>query len=168
MQTLLLNKLATVGTLTAGILHEINNPLTFVLTNLHFIDEQLKLLSQDYINQNSFMPKLSEIIGESIYGADRIKKIVSDLKGFVRTEINELSLVNINENIDKAVEIAYPQFKHCTNLVKEYTSDLPKILLTSGKLQQVFINLIINSAQAMDKNNVQNNLITIRTYLNKK
>lgn len=164
-QTILTSKLATVGTLTAGIMHEINNPMTFVLTNLKYMEEQLKTLSQDYIKQNTFMLKLNDIIDESIQGVERIRKIINDLKGFARVDTDDLTLVDIHEVLSTAINMAYPQFKHVATLEKDFTTDIPLLLLNTSKLHQVFLNLIINSVQAMEGDDFSKNIIQVKTYI---
>jgi PAS domain S-box-containing protein len=163
-QTILADKLATVGTLAAGIIHEINNPMTFVYSNLEYINKKIKTIILDDTQHRDFILNLKDVIDESLQGARKIIKIIHDLKGFARKDQDELTLVNINEVLNTAINIAHPQFKNHAQLKTDFATDLPLLLSSNGKLNQVFLNLIINAAQAMDGDDFQKNIIHIKTF----
>ncbi len=166
-QHLLADKLATVGTLAAGIIHEINNPMTFILGNLGCIKEQINTLSLEDAAHKALLSKLKDIVDESIHGAELIRVIVRDLKGFTRADPVELASINIHEILDAAINMAYPQFKNHAVLKKDFSSDIPLLLWSGGKLHQVFLNLIINAAQAMEEGVLNENIISISTRIEK-
>ncbi len=163
-------KLATVGTLAAGIAHEINNPLTYVLANLVFLQENLDDLRRQMDEKghvDAGYPKLFEEILEEIdetaQGGERIREIVRGLKSFVRTDEDEVAVVDLNKTIESAINMTFHEFKHKARVEKDFALRLPLLTANVGKLQQVFINLLINAAHAIEGNNPEDNKIHIRT-----
>ncbi|MFW6140293.1 MAG: cache domain-containing protein [Acidobacteriota bacterium] len=145
-------KLASLGKLSAGVAHEINNPLGGILIYSHLILEDLDKDTPYYDN-------LRKIVKET----SRCKEIVKGLLEFARPKEPEASIVNINNVVDKALSIIETKalFQNI-NIKKKYSSSLPKITADSAQLQQVFINIIINAAEAMEGNGS----LTIETGVN--
>jgi PAS domain S-box-containing protein len=163
-------KLATVGTLAAGIAHEINNPLTYVLANLVFLREnldELKHQMEEKGHADAEYPKIfkemHEELTESRHGGERIRNIVRGLKSFVRSDEDEVAPVDLNQTVDSAINMTFHEFKHKARVEKDFAMHLPSLTANAGKLQQVFINLLINAAQAMGGNDPAENKIHIRT-----
>jgi two-component system NtrC family sensor kinase len=144
-------KLASLGKLAAGIAHEINNPLGGVLIYSHLLLEDTDKNSPQYEN-------LKKIVKETT----RCKGIVRGLLEFARPKDPEMILTDINETVDKSLSIMERQalFQNI-NLKKNYSTDLPKIVADSAQLQQVFMNIIINAAEAMDGDGT----LSINTFL---
>lgn len=135
-------KLASLGKLSAGIAHEINNPLGGVLIYSHLLLEDTDKSSPHYEN-------LKKIVKET----SRCKDIVKGLLEFARPKDLEMSLIDINKLVDKSLSIMEGQalFQNI-RVEKRYSSDLSKIVADSGQLQQVFMNIILNAAESMDGN----------------
>lgn len=146
-------KLASLGKLAAGVAHEINNPLGGILIYSHLILEDLDKDIPYYDN-------LRKIVKETT----RCKEIVKGLLEFARPKDPETSLININGVLEKALSIMETKtlFQNIT-IKKEYSSSLPKITADSAQLQQVFINIIINAAEAMEGNGS----LTIKTGIDR-
>jgi len=169
-QATLNDKLATVGTLAAGVAHEINNPLTYVLANLTFLQEQFNDIdrhmemkgSMDDTCKGVFKEMRSEL-ADIAKGGDKIRDIVKGLKAFVRSNDDELEKVDLNQAVESAINMSFHIIKQKARVEKNFAVDLPHLLANSGKLQQVFINLLINAAQSMEGNNPEKNKISIRT-----
>jgi two-component system NtrC family sensor kinase len=144
-------KLASLGKLAAGIAHEINNPLGGVLIYSHLLLEDTDKNSPRYEN-------LKKIVKETT----RCKGIVRGLLEFARPKDPEMILTDINETVDKSLSIMERQalFQNI-NLKRDYSTDLPKIVADSAQLQQVFMNIIINAAEAMDGDGT----LSIHTFL---
>jgi PAS domain S-box-containing protein len=166
-QTLLSDKLATIGTLAAGIIHEINNPMIWILNNLSYLDDKVKGLKANNFEQKSILIKMDETIGESLQGAERIRDIIHDLKGYTRIDENTLTPVDVNVAIKSAINMAYPQFKNRAKLETSFDLSIPILLLNSNKLQQIFLNLIVNASQSLNKSHFDHNIIRITTYMSK-
>lgn len=152
------DKMATIGILTAGIVHEIKNPLSYVQGNVWLLNEALKgverLPSQPDMD-------LQSVLGGAREGVDRMAKIVQDIRMFSRTDKGDFIPVNINEVLDSVTSIVGPSLK-TADLKKEY-GDVPKIKGSPQQLGQVFLNFIINASQAMELEGGKKGLITLRT-----
>lgn len=166
-------KMASVGQLAAGVAHEINNPMGFVLSNLHTLgkyaarfkemldyyralmdkdsafsearkesEERWKELKLDYM-----LLDLEPLIGESLHGAERVKKIVSDLKGFSHIDDAEEAVVDINEEIDRTLNVLSHEIPEGTKVVRNYQA-LPGFTCRAASLSQAFLNILLNSLQA--------------------
>jgi two-component system NtrC family sensor kinase len=144
-------KLASLGKLAAGIAHEINNPLGGILIYSHLTLEDMEKDNPQYEN-------LKKIVKETT----RCKDIVKGLLEFARPRDPEMILADINEIVEKSLSIMERQalFQNIS-LKKKYADDLPKIVADGAQLQQVFMNIIINAAEAMDGNGT----LSIKTSL---
>ncbi|MDD2734142.1 MAG: response regulator [Desulfuromonadaceae bacterium] len=169
------DKMATIGLLMAGIAHEINNPVGFITSNLgslkkygerlaEFIFEQDKAITADgqvvRIMENVFalrntlkidhiLEDFPQLLAESADGADRIRKIVQDLKCFSRTDGAEQASADINQCMESAIGIAHNELKYKATIMREF-GDLSHTLCYPQQLGQVFINLLVNAAHAID------------------
>lgn len=164
------DRLAIVGTLAAGVAHEINNPIAWVMNNLVFIKNNMNIIKKRAASIRELLPELDifemdEMINESVHGVERIRDIVKNLKGFSRRDAADMMLVNIHEILNVVVSMASVEFKYRARLEKNYGNNIPTIMTNAGKLQQVFLNLIINASQAIQEGNISKNSITIKTEL---
>lgn len=168
-------KLASLGTMAAGVAHEINNPLSFVLSNVISLSHSMAAFIQYHELVKSVASTLQaskstelqhlqkfivdsdlefliedsdEMIKETKTGINRVKEIVSGLQDFARTDACELEDVNIAECIDSTIKLSHNQIKYNLEVTKDIP-DLPCIKGYPGKLSQVFLNLIVNASQAM-------------------
>lgn len=147
-------KLASLGKLAAGVAHEINNPLGGILIYSHLLLEETNKKSPHYEN-------LKKIVKET----SRCKDIVKGLLEFARPKDPEMSLTDINDIVDKSLSIMERQALFQNIKIKKlYSSDLPQIVADSSQLQQVFTNIILNAAEAMEGNGT----LTLKTSLNGK
>lgn len=184
-QVIQTEKMASLGQLTAGIAHEINNPVNYIIGGVSLLKENIAVIQQllekyergteehhlhvyfaeaealrrelrlDVLLPHTF--KTVEVIAE---GAKRTEEIVRGLRTFARPYDNALKKTNINENIDLTVEFLRPQCRDRISITKLYGS-LPEIECVPGELNQVFMNVLINAIQAIPPK--QQGEITIRT-----
>jgi signal transduction histidine kinase len=140
-------RLAAVGELAAGIAHEINNPIAFVGSNLQTLREYWIELAKD--------PRLGEpardgedLIEECLEGIARVKQIVHDVKGFAHAG-EERAFVNVNSLVDAAIRVARPLIPPNAR-VEQILSDVPHVRASARHIQQVFLNLLTNAAQAIE------------------
>jgi signal transduction histidine kinase len=183
-QLLQSEKMASVGQLAAGVAHEINNPIGYVHSNLTSLTryvrnifsilqayEQLekavggtvpelvsvtalkKSIELDFVRED-----IVNLLAESVEGVTRVEKIVKDLKDFSRVDEAEWQQADIHEGINSTLNVVAHELKYKGNLVKEY-GDLPPIQCLPFQLKQVFMNLLVNAAHAIE----QRGTITIRT-----
>ena len=149
------DRLASVGSLAAGVAHEINNPLAYVISNLEVLHEDLQK------QEGEGSDGMRKSVREAIDGVDRVRRIVGDLKSFARSGDDESQAVDIHQVIDAAVDIASNEIRHRAELVRRY-GDVPPVQGNPGRLTQVFLNLLVNAAHAIDEGE-PNQRITVRT-----
>jgi len=164
------DKLATVGTLAAGIAHEINNPLNYLLANLVFLTEnfaeikkQMDLRGCADERSGKLFKEITEEMADTTQGGERIRDIVRGLKSFVRSNEDELVEVDLNQTAESAISLTLHEMTRKAQVVRNFAQGLPPVTVNPGKLLQVFINLLINAAQSIDDNHPQENQILVRT-----
>ncbi len=141
MQTKLLQseKLASLGKLAAGVAHEINNPLGAILIYSHLLLEETPKNTPAYEN-------LRKIVKET----SRCKDIVKGLLEFARPKEPEMSATDVNETVDRALAIMEKQALFQNIKINKEYGQLPRIVADAAQLQQVFMNIILNAAEAMN------------------
>jgi PAS domain S-box-containing protein len=138
------DRMVSVGTLAAGVAHEINNPLAYVLANLGFLDDALKpVIARGGVDRD-----VVEALQEVQAGAERVRNIVRDLKTFSRADDFCDAPVDVHRVLDAAANMAHNEVRHRARLVKDYATRLPLMTGNESRLGQVFLNLIINAAHA--------------------
>jgi len=143
------DRMAAIGSLAAGVAHEINNPLSFTLSNVRFIRDELKgLLEAGGAQERERMKEVLEASEEALMGADRVSDIITDLRRFARGDDGKRGPVNLHAVLDLCGSIARSQIRHRAQLVKAY-GELPLVQGSESRLGQLFLNLIINAAQAI-------------------
>jgi PAS domain S-box-containing protein len=171
-------KMASVGQLAAGVAHEINTPMGFIISNLNslkkysdkmiaFIDLQSEAVEkltgcadserivEDLQAQKKswklsyILEDLGHLIGESLDGAERVNKIVQEMKVFSCLDESELKTADINEGLESTVQIVWSQLKSEAKLNKRYGA-IPLTVCNMAQLNQVFMNLLVNAAQALE------------------
>lgn len=145
-------KMASVGTLAAGIAHEINNPIGYVMSNLQATADYFKQTKGDTVAEHNLSENDAiEAIEESIEGTRRVINIVKDLREYVTAGQEEIEKTDINDLMEKTLRVAAGELKYSAAVVKEY-GELPHVWCIPGRLSQVFLNLLINASQAITDN----------------
>ena len=135
-------KLASMGTLSAGVAHEVNNPLAAISSMVQILQKN-ENLDQDSLDK-------LRLIQTQI---SRIKQVTSDMMDFARVRPAAKKLVNVNEIIDISLRLAsFDKSFQQINIQKIFSENLPKVLADSDQLQQVFLNFLLNSRDAIDQN----------------
>ncbi len=182
-QLLQSEKLASIGQLAAGVAHEINNPVGYVYSNLgtlqKYIDnlfqmlegyERLETLVSDKetlqavqtLKQELDLEYLKEdvrdLVSESREGISRVKGIVQDLKDFSHVDEAEWQWADLAHGLDSTLNIVNNEIKYKAEVVKKY-GDLPEVECLASQINQVFMNLLVNAAHAIEERGT----ITVRT-----
>lgn len=178
-------KMIMVGQLTAGIAHEINNPLAYISSNIvslgKYFEKLLIFIEAQQETLNSGKPDLHqaeqlqtafqnlkldrvirdipEMIRENMEGVDRIKRIIMDLKNFPRTNDSEQEFADINQCLENTLNIVNNVLEYKTKINREY-GELPRLLCYPQQLNQVFMHLLVNAAHAIDSHGE----ITVRSW----
>jgi PAS domain S-box-containing protein len=148
------DRLASIGMLAAGVAHEINNPLSYVTANVGFAVEELRAAAQP-------PGEVIAALGEAQQGCERVRSIVRDLKAFSRTEESTRAPVDIRRLLDSAANMAWNEIRHRARLSKDYAPKLPLAEANESRLVQVFLNLLVNAAQAIAEGAAERNQIRI-------
>ncbi len=179
-------KMASLGLLSAGMAHELNNPVGFVYSNMGTLENYVKDIFQinaayEEVEQSvegscpalervhklkqekdyAFIKQdIFQLIEQSADGLTRMRKIVQDLKDFSRVGDEDWSWADLHKGIDSTVNIVWNELKYKCRVVKEYGS-IPAVWCMASKINQVLLNLLVNAGQSIESGGV----ITIRTGL---
>jgi len=150
---LLAERMSAIGTLTASIIHEIKNPLTFVWNHLRSLRKRTESLPEES----------AQLIEEAYEGAERIRVISNEI-GLLSHggDGAEVESVNLKQVLDSAIRIAQPEIQHRATVVREYEDGHLYVRGSRTRVSQVFLNLIVNAAQAVEPGDQAQNTITIR------
>jgi PAS domain S-box-containing protein len=148
---LLSDRMASVGTLAAGVAHEINNPLAYVTANLGYVHEELTR-HQEVPPAPATLKSVCAALSEALHGADRVQTIVGDLKTFSRetreTQQDPIRAVDVKKVMESTLNLAAAEIRHRARVVKDY-GQVPPVRGNDSRLGQVFLNLLVNAAQAI-------------------
>lgn len=156
------DRLASLGTLAAGVAHEVNNPLSFIRANLTHIGTELS----DSPLPSPQKEEVDAAIRECLDGVARIASIVRDLKSFARGDGGDAPAASdLKATISLALKMADNVIRHRAKLVVEVPDGLPMVTGHVGRLAQVFLNLLINAAHALPENRAEENTIKVRAFV---
>ncbi len=157
---LLMNRLASLGTVAASVGHEINNPLTFVLFNLDFLRDELR----DLLSGAAEPRRASEalrILADTRDGARRASQIVNELKAFGGA-LDEVADIEVEPVLRSALRVASTELRHRARVV-EHILPVPPVRGSAARLGQVLLNLLVNAAQAIPRGAAEQNQVTVTT-----
>ncbi len=170
-------KMAAIGQLAAGVAHEINNPISYINANLgtlqRYTNDLMTLLSFYQMMEKSLGPSqrnlaeqarslreridltyikedLPNLLNESREGAERVRKIVQDLKEFSHVDETEWQWADLHQGLESTLNIVHNELKYKAQIHKEY-GELPQVECLASQINQVFMNLLVNAAQAIEK-----------------
>lgn len=154
-QLLRADRLSALGTLAATVAHEINNPLSFVLSNLEVVEDRLRGVPSS--------PEVRTSIAQAREGVRRVATIVRDLRGISHPgKLAQRTRVDIHSSLDAAIRICEGEARNRAQIVREY-GRVPRVHADEAQLGQVFLNLLVNAIQAIGPGQPGANTITVRT-----
>lgn len=158
----LADRMAALGTLAAGIGHEINNPLAYVQSNLKFVHDAWGALVAGTLPQAE-LTELREALGDALEGVARMRAILEDLRTFARVpDENDLQPGDVQQALGYALRMAMPQLRFRAR-VRELLEPVPRVQASPERLGQIFLNLIVNAVQSMPEGDPDRNTLTVRT-----
>ena len=159
-QLILADRMVSLGTLAAGVAHEINNPLAYVLANVEMLVEEIG--GMDAAALPAQAADWLQLAREAREGAGRIREIVRSLMTFSRAEKEKRVVLDVQPVIELAIRMSHNQIRHRARLVRDY-GPMPNVEADESRLGQVFINLLVNAAQAVPEGNADGQEIRIVT-----
>lgn len=144
------DRLASVGVLAAGVAHEVNNPLVYILNNISYALGEVP----------AHHTELRDALREARSGAERVRDIVKDLRTFARSE-ERMGPVDVRQMLESAIKVVGNEIKFRARLVRDYDDKIPAVE-ANARLGQVFLNLLMNAAHAIGEGDPLNNEITVR------
>ena len=156
----MMDRLATMGTVAAGVAHEINNPLAFVLANLEFIDEELEEAAPRL--DPEWAGEVRRALGDSRDGAERVADIVRELKSYSRASAHATTRIDIRRLTEASLRMIRNEVRHRARLVTDH-QPAPAAMINQGPLVQVIINLVQNAAHAIPEGDVEGNEVRVST-----
>jgi len=157
---MLADRMASLGTLAAGVAHEINNPLTYLRGSLDIIDRELDRLDES--QRRGGLRIAREALRAAVDGAKRVSTIVGDLRTFSRPSDEPMQRVDVDEVIESTLRVAAKQVGSRARVVRDHEG-VPEVMASPARLSQVFLNLILNAAQALPEGCPEDNEIVVRT-----
>ncbi len=154
----LTQRVTSMGVLAAGLAHEINNPLSFVIGNLSYLEEVIR--PSEVANPQT-LTDMRESLEHAREGAGRVYRIVDDLRALSRGEATELCDVDLQGVINATLRMASNQLRHRARVVRNYAG-APKAMANPSQLGQVLLNVVLNAAQAIPEGKAPDNEVELR------
>jgi len=160
-------KMASIGQLAAGVAHEINNPMSFVITNVNLLKDYfgkvcvyLERIEKTVSGEGTetaalrqemeigyMLEEIGPMLDETLTGTERVKKIVNELRTFSRLTV-EMEMTDVNGGITSVIGILWNELKYKVEVKTDF-GELPPVQCNPGQINQVFMNIILNGAQAI-------------------
>jgi len=154
------------GTLTAGIAHELRTPLSYVLANSEISQELVEELLTSDGDPEASLKELREMLVDIRSGVTRMQDLVASVRGFSSGSVEAKTPVDLARSVDTAQKLAFNELKYRARVEVELQA-LPMVLGIEGKLSQVVLNLMMNAAHAIEPGKIEENLVKIAGRVSK-
>jgi C4-dicarboxylate-specific signal transduction histidine kinase/CheY-like chemotaxis protein len=151
------DRMSSLGTLAAGMAHEINNPLTYVISNLDYARAALAAPAPAALTDTT------SALDDALDGAHRVRRLVHDLRTYSYSSEHAIDAVDVNAVVDSAIKLAANQIKHLAQL-SVTCGAVPRVSANEPRLVQIVLNLLINAAQAIPEGDAEHNRLEVRTF----
>jgi signal transduction histidine kinase len=155
------DRMIAVGTIAASVAHEINNPLTYVGANLEMALEAIRDLGNSVPSPR--INELENMVLDAREGAERVRDIVRGLRTSSRADHERRVVIDVEPVLERAIHMVSNEIRHRARLIRDYRP-VPFVIADEARLGQVFINLLVNAAQAIPEGNAATNEIRVVTY----
>jgi PAS domain S-box-containing protein len=155
------DRMASIGTLAAGVAHEINNPLVYVLLGLELIERELSKLQTGTPSPEEW-DRVRSYCRDALEGAERVRSIVRDLRTFSRPGDERAGPVDVEKVLESSINMAQSHIRQRARLERDFQR-VPAVLGDESRLGQVFLNLLVNAAQAIPEGAPDQHRIVLRT-----
>lgn len=144
-----LDRLSSLGSLAAGLSHEVNNPLAFIVGNLELAQRRASELSQRLGGPDAFsLVGVQQLMARAQRGADRIAEVVRNMSVFARADTESVVSIDVREVLESSLQVTANEIRHCAKLERDF-QPVPHVRGNPAKLAQVFLNLILNALRAI-------------------
>ncbi len=158
------DRLATVGTMAAGVAHEVNNPLAYVLVSIQWALQCVRKRRGQTAEgaASGWMDGVVTALTDAETGASRVAKIVRDLNAFTRIDTEPKEPVHLTELIEWSLDVAGAELRPRARVIRRF-GNTPLVVASPVRLGQVFVNLLVNAAQALEVSRFDTNEIVVST-----
>lgn len=164
LRLLLSERMSSMGVIAAGLAHEINNPMATVVANLDLCAEAVAgLRRNEQAGPTAELPELAEMLAEAQEAARRVSEIVRNVQLFAHPDESKPGAVDVVSVMESSLRLASNEIRHRARVVKRY-EDVPAVVASEARLGQIFVNLLVNAAQAIPDGRADRNTITLHLY----
>ena len=149
------DRMVSVGTLAAGVAHEVNNPLAVVTMSLGFISDELEQLARHHGKRNELVD-VFDALRDARVGCTRVREIVRDLRTFSGADQDSQTQVDLRQLLETCLSMTRNEIRHRAQLIRSLET-VPPVLANHAQLAQVFLNLLLNAVQAIREGDAARN-----------
>jgi PAS domain S-box-containing protein len=152
----MVDRLASIGTLAAGVAHEVNNPLSYILWNLDVVGRSLGPRTEQSRDGHDALGIVRE-------GIDRVRTVVRDLRALARPDENILEPIDVHAVLETTLSLTASELSSRATVVRAYDPEVPRVHANGARLGQIFLNLILNAVASMEEQAPERARLTVST-----